>query len=415
MPQPLLPPTPGSSTDIKGKDGAQHLSSIHPAFELPPPAIHDGSRISAADANHASTRKTTSHLLPTPSSSSPRAAYPSQVAETVKARRRSSAIRDNGKDNYSSSFALPPPPARSRRIIQMKPRTQVDSAESSSTKDSTRAGAKASSTGTPKAAANKGNNNNNNNNNNTSDGVKKKQQPPSATSAAGRKIARKTAHSLIERRRRSKMNEEFAVLKGMIPACTGEMHKLAILQASIEYLRYLQDCVSRLQERHGEDQSHEEAAYNKSLPSIRDFHPTFHADPRDHQPEDVDMSDSDTASPLLPAPSDRLYQLCSVFPGLEAEHARLRHPSHSSVLADQRHYSFSFSAGASPAFGPQQRHGMYTQSSAPGSTLTSPALYPQSDVDQEATAALLMLNNDRRGTSSNLNARGLSVRDLLST
>jgi hypothetical protein len=35
---------------------------------------------------------------------------------------------------------------------------------------------------------------------------------------------------LIERRRRSKMNEEFAVLKSMIPACSGEMHKLAILQ-----------------------------------------------------------------------------------------------------------------------------------------------------------------------------------------
>ncbi len=28
------------------------------------------------------------------------------------------------------------------------------------------------------------------------------------------------------------MNEEFAVLKDMIPACTGEMHKLAILQVS---------------------------------------------------------------------------------------------------------------------------------------------------------------------------------------
>jgi hypothetical protein len=61
-------------------------------------------------------------------------------------------------------------------------------------------------------------------------GSKRKQ--PSATSAAGRKIARKTAHSLIERRRRSKMNEEFAVLKDLIPACTGEMHKLAILQVS---------------------------------------------------------------------------------------------------------------------------------------------------------------------------------------
>jgi hypothetical protein len=52
-----------------------------------------------------------------------------------------------------------------------------------------------------------------------------------STTAAGRKTARKTAHSLIERRRRFKMNEEFGVLKGMIPACRGvEMHKLAILQ-----------------------------------------------------------------------------------------------------------------------------------------------------------------------------------------
>jgi hypothetical protein len=58
----------------------------------------------------------------------------------------------------------------------------------------------------------------------------KRKQAGNAT-AAGRKIARKTAHSLIERRRRSKMNEEFGVLKDMIPACRGqEMHKLAILQ-----------------------------------------------------------------------------------------------------------------------------------------------------------------------------------------
>jgi hypothetical protein len=61
-------------------------------------------------------------------------------------------------------------------------------------------------------------------------GGKRKQNNVGAT-AAGRKIARKTAHSLIERRRRSKMNEEFGVLKDMIPACKGqEMHKLAILQ-----------------------------------------------------------------------------------------------------------------------------------------------------------------------------------------
>jgi hypothetical protein len=67
-------------------------------------------------------------------------------------------------------------------------------------------------------------------------GSKKKQS--NGTTAAGRKIARKTAHSLIERRRRSKMNEEFGVLKDMIPACSGqEMHKLAILQVGLVLMR----------------------------------------------------------------------------------------------------------------------------------------------------------------------------------
>ena len=52
----------------------------------------------------------------------------------------------------------------------------------------------------------------------------------SSTSAAGKKVARKVAHSVIERRRRSKMNEEFSILKDMIPECKDqEMHKLAIL------------------------------------------------------------------------------------------------------------------------------------------------------------------------------------------
>ncbi len=48
------------------------------------------------------------------------------------------------------------------------------------------------------------------------------------TTAAGRKIARKTAHSLIERRRRSKMNEEFGVLKDMIPACKGQVSRMSL-------------------------------------------------------------------------------------------------------------------------------------------------------------------------------------------
>lgn len=115
-----------------------------------------------------------------------------------------------------------------------------------------------------------------------------------------------------------------------------------------------------------------------------------------------------------------------------------RHGSYSSACTavdNHRHYSFGTTT-ASPAFGPQQAPtgaGWYAHSthSASGSTLTSPALGPlgDRDLDQEATAALLMLNSDRRGTISTLagdsnrnggtkatreKSRGMSVKDLLS-
>ena len=187
MPRTQLP-TPASSTDIKGQDGSK-MASLQLAFELPPPAV-------AGDAGPS---------LP----STPATFYPAQVSETVKSRRRSSAANPP-KDQ----FALPPPPTRSRKIIQMKPREEPSSETTASNSKSASKNTTSTATSSTTATA----------------GTKRKQ--PSATSAAGRKIARKTAHSLIERRRRSKMNEEFAVLKDLIPACTGEMHKLAILQVS---------------------------------------------------------------------------------------------------------------------------------------------------------------------------------------
>jgi len=196
MPRQELPPTPASSTEIKSKDGG-HFSTLQMSFELPPPAVAGSdSRPSSASTKNSSA----SSYHPT-SPKSP--GIP--ASEVVKIRRRSS-VAQPPKD----AFALPPPPTRSRKIIQMKPRTQEPEPEEPVEANKSVAG-KSSTTNTPK----------------------KKQ--PSSTSVAGRKIARKTAHSLIERRRRSKMNEEFGVLKDMIPACTGEMHKLAILQVC--YLR----------------------------------------------------------------------------------------------------------------------------------------------------------------------------------
>lgn len=195
MPRPAQPPTPVSSTEIKSKDGSNY-SSLQMSFELPPPAVAGmESRPSSSStiASSASSYHPTSPISP---------AIP--ASEAVKLRRRSAT-----QAAAKSSFALPPPPTRSRKIIQMKPR-----GDTSETMDTSAQYAKTG--GKPAATT-----------------PKKKQ--PSSTSAAGRKIARKTAHSLIERRRRSKMNEEFGVLKDMIPACTGEMHKLAILQVSCSY------------------------------------------------------------------------------------------------------------------------------------------------------------------------------------
>ncbi|KAM0242734.1 hypothetical protein ACHAPO_001156 [Fusarium lateritium] len=359
-------------------------------------------------SSQVSPTNTKSHQVGT---TSPGTTYPMQPAETVKARRRSSAARD-AKDN---SFALPPPPTRSRKIIQMKPRQEGSSdntnkEKSKSTgKSSAAAKATATAANSKAAAAPLGEAA-------TDDKTRKKQ--PSATSAAGRKIARKTAHSLIERRRRSKMNEEFAVLKGMIPACTGDMHKLSILQASIEYIRYLEDCVSKLKAQQEDDNGQTESGRQtptgrERLPSIREFHPTFQGDPSGDD-DDIEMEDSDVASPALNAMPDQNARHPSASPALPPQDSRNRAQSYSSASADHRRYSYSVSAGTSPAFGPQiygAPHYARSDASAPGSALTSPALNPQSELDQEAMAALLMLNNDRRDSKG----RGLSVRDLLST
>lgn len=168
--------------------------------------------------------------------------------------------------------------------------------------------------------------------------------------------------------------------------------------------------MSQLKAQHGGDHR-ELSASGNPLPSIREFHPTFHG-----EPADVEMSDSEAVSPTFTARPDH-YQVHqpSVSPALHAQDARPRHHSYSSAASatEYRQHSFTLSATPSPAFGPQ-RHGPYARSSTStsASTVTSPALNPQTELDQEATAALLMLNNDRRGTTAN--ARGLSVRDLLS-
>jgi hypothetical protein len=134
-------------------------------------------------------------------------------------------------------------------------------------------------------------------------------------------------------------------------------------------------------------------------------------------------SSSSATSPSFTPIAGRSQQP-SISPALgpQQQGSQSRHDSYSSVSSDYRLHGYTTSATTSPFFGPQggyadaQQQQHHSAHSAYGSALTSPALPPQRDLDQEATAALLMLNQmDRRTSTSNGAPRGMSVRDLLSS
>jgi len=178
MPRTSLPLTPASSLDLQGKHPASQTVREVP-LTLPAPAM-------------------------APASSNARLPRPQPIRPATE----------------KPDFSLPPPPTRSRKIIQMKPVQQQKSSDPSATHSlSPKVSGKKHTSASSNAAGRK---------------------QPSSTSAAGKKMARKTAHSVIERRRRSKMNEEFAVLKDLIPACKDqEMHKLAILSVHLRFFMCL--------------------------------------------------------------------------------------------------------------------------------------------------------------------------------
>lgn len=204
-------PTPGPSTEILGKLPTNN-SSGYASFSLPPAAI-GGITVSDSNATASpspATSDSSYHPLSPPSTRT-------EKAQAVTRRRSSAASKQPGTVQNGAGYVVPPPPTRSRKIIQMKPQgqTDLDAGGKSSGPAVAKSPSIAARTNTPTTA-----------------GTKRKSGSGPST-AAGRKTARKTAHSLIERRRRSKMNEEFNVLKEMIPACTGQdMHKLSSMLLS---------------------------------------------------------------------------------------------------------------------------------------------------------------------------------------
>lgn len=192
-----LPPTPSMSGEFTIKDQSSmegpDALALPPAVLSPTAVQNESRRLSKPDNPlHCPASPTSPDLVPV----GPKQTTRQTTSATAPKRRL-------------DDLDLPPPPTRTRKIIQMKPKTQAQPPKPAGGKQAKDNG-KAPANGSP---------------------ANSKKKQPGANSASGRKMARKTAHSLIERRRRSKMNEEFSTLKDMIPACRGqEMHKLAILQ-----------------------------------------------------------------------------------------------------------------------------------------------------------------------------------------
>lgn len=392
MPRPKPPPTPSASTEPTAKDRAD----MEATFELPPPAMHQ--------------KPPTKMSPPVSPSDKPMGSSPQ--------RKRTLSGSHKSRDD-AMQYDLPPPPSRARKIIQMKPKTGSTSSSASEPAEPTPQPAKTA-------------------------GTKRKQ--PSATSAAGRKIARKTAHSIIERRRRSKMNEEFGVLKDMIPACEGiEMHKLAILQAGIEYVRYLEGCITQMkaekQEQKTPENSDEEESPEPELP-VQQPRRTAPSDWQYRKPSIATTDSSPISSPnILPYPYDR----------------RLPQSSHRAILPNISHFTASPNPAPhsstpaptllSPAFGAihfspdlsrtgtnstQTSMGIHTASphilplpqammSLERSKNGSPATLSEGGAEATATAALMMMSsNDRRvdegpgQEKERGRGKGMSVMDLLS-
>lgn len=179
-------------------------------------------------------------------------------------------------------------------------------------------------------------------------------------------------------------------------------------------MRYLQDCVEKLQsrdpstptERDNIAGSFQPAPYNPD----GEYNPQTNADEDEEDDDDVQSPDVEmtNSSPIITARP----------PTSSSSYAAQHQPSISPALPAQdgshaRHYSYS-SATTLPGWYVPHAAG----TSNAGSTLTSPALGPMREerdlMDHEATAALLMLNSDRRGAGGPVPGRGMSVRDLLS-
>ena len=239
-------------------------------------------------------------------------------------------------------------------------------------------------------------------------------------------------------------------------------------EASIEYMRYLEKCISDLKTAHSRRDSPSSTTSDLPPPPLRRMRGDDDYDDDEEgeegeggQDQDEEMEDAVSPTFVEQAPSKSRYSFANASPAMYSSDRSIynhstttspaimphecngqysANPSPALHPSDPHRYSLAPSVRStvtspsirpSPAFGAQTPVAMQFSNPfhngppsagpvpAPGSShgsahfsLTSPALKPQADrEDQEATEALMMLNTDRRSWSG---ARGMSVKDLLS-
>ena len=213
------------------------------------------------------------------------------------------------------------------------------------------------------------------------------------------------------------------------------MHKLAILQASIDYVRYLENCVRELKEAN--KTSGHAAGEGKPTKPERKRIDTSAASAKQHA--DFDNRDNMLqASPTMMEPThmDRHYSFASSSTGTTA--TPIPSPAFGPYLQNSPSIREN---GRSTQITPYMAAAGVSTGNSISSASPSPNILPQPaldgnpmdiDRDHEATAALLMLTNDRRGirpgsSSDSINLLGgsgseprkrataMSVKELLST
>lgn len=138
------------------------------------------------------------------------------------------------------------------------------------------------------------------------------------STADQREKARKVSHSAIERRRRERINDKIFQLKQLIPSCVNQdnLHKMSILQSAIDYISYLKDIVTKLENNEHTGESllkgdHLKVKTAKSMlpKEVEPFTTQFSVkEVKSIKPMDVIQS----GAPLTPPPSEKHMSLQNI-------------------------------------------------------------------------------------------------------